>query len=293
MLHKEDSFMTTFSKLQKNLLAGALLLTGSTTVHTLSRDPFFEPFGTLFEELGGAFTPPTKSHDASEKDLKARVKTLQEESKKLAAAADVLAAELEKKEAERSIDPAVSKVTDTYAAVDEAVRGIKRESTSMKRARVTEERAKVPAFKLRSSVDDKDGSFVVTATLPGVEKDALRITVSSEDEFGRERQTLHIKTQQKDAKSPATGSFSSSSMSSSRYINGRREELNVNDGAVEITVDLPQDVSTDLEAVQKNMRFEAGELILSFPCKGERRKRETELRFDSAEGPSTRKIKLK
>lgn len=285
--------VTMLKNYKKALAAGTFFAIVAVPASAFSHDSWLASLDEFFPDFGSAFSAPSKSRDTAEKDLKAHVTKLREESKKLAAAADNLAESLEKKNLDDSTDTAISKVFDSFAVVKESVHGLQRESNSIKRARASEERAKTPQFKLQSNVDEIGNTFVVTATLPNVEKEALRITVSCEDEFGRERQTLRIKAVQKEAQTAQTSGLTSTSMSSTRYLNGRREELTVNDRQIEIIVDLPQDVTSDLEKVQQSMNFENGKLELSFPYKKEKRKKETELRFDSAEGKEVRKMKIK
>lgn len=263
------------------LMLLSLATVGSASVNAFFQGSMFEPFNELFEEMD-PYARPTKSRETAEKDLRTRVKALQEEAKKLEKAATDLATQLDKKSNIEELPAAFDTINDCQAVINENVREIRKEARTMRRAQLREAAKSVPSYSLRSSTDEKSGAFVVTANLPSIAKEDLKITVKTTEEFGTERQTLHVVAQPPTTKSTATGIFTSSSALQSRYINGRREELSVEDGKVTIVVDLPQDASNDLAEVQKTMTLENGVLTLSFPLTKKAARKETELRFTPA-----------
>ena len=267
--------------LGRALMLLSLTTVGSTSVYAFFQGSMFEPFNELFEEMD-PYARPTKSRETAEKDLRTRVKALQEEAKKLEKAAGDLAAQLDKKSTLDELPTAFDTINDCQAVINENVREIRREARIMRRAQLREAAKSTPNYSLRSSTDEKSGTFVVTAQLPSITKEDLKITVKTTEEFGTERQTLHVVAQPQTTKSATSGIFTSSSAVQSRYINGRREELSVEDGKVTIVVDLPQDASNDLAEVQKTMRLENGVLTLSFPLTKKASRKETELRFTRA-----------
>lgn len=273
--------MSKIHNIRKALLLLSLTIGGGSAVHAFVAESFFAPFNELFEEMDIHHAQPTKSRETAEKDLRSRVTTLQEEAKRLSKAADELASNLDKKGTDTNTNPInLATIDESHLAINATLRGIKREIQSVRRARHTESIKQAPAYSLRTQTDEKKELFVVTATLPSIAKEDLKITVKTSDEFGIERQTLLVTAEPKTTKASTPSGFSSSSsITQARYLNGRREELVAENGNVTITVDLPKDASNDLADVQKTMSFENNTLILSFPMTPRAKKKETELRF--------------
>lgn len=277
--------------LRKALVLLSLTAMNGPSARPLARDPFFSSFNELFEEL--EVVQPVKNRETVEKDLQAQIKSLQAEAKKLTKAADELADELNKQDKDRNIDKTLEAVHDSQITVNETIRGIRRAIRSVTRARLIEEVDKKPKCNLYTRTDEQTNAFVVTATLPDIAKEDLKITVNTTDEFGKERQTLRITAQQKTVQATTPGFFNTSAFNSARIINGRREELSVENGLVTIVVDLPQDTNNDLTDVQKTMSFENNKLILSFPVTKKDRKKETVLRFSNKTPEAPLKGELK
>jgi HSP20 family molecular chaperone IbpA len=279
-------------RLRKALILLSLTVIGNYSAKALVRDPFFASFNELFEELD-IHSRPAKSSEACEKELNAQAASLQNEIKKLAKAADDLTSELKKNIKERNTEQALAIVRESQIIIDNTVQGIRRSLRNESRSRVTEEADKTPKCTMQTHSDENTNSFVVTASLPDITQEDLKITVNTTDEFGKERQTLRVSAQQKTTRASSPGFFSTSSFSSTRNINGRREELSVENGLVTIIIDLPQNTHTDLSEVQKTMRFDKNILTLSFPTNKKDLKKETVLRFNSKPTQVSEVINLK
>ncbi|MBM3886588.1 hypothetical protein FJ364_01545 [Candidatus Dependentiae bacterium] len=270
--------------LGKSLLVLSLSIMIGVHAQAFVRDPLFSSFNELFEELdtfGGV--RPTKNRAAIEKDLRSQAKKLQEDAKKLGEAADKLLQETEKEPVHSKLEQALQSVRESQINVNESICDIQRSARNVFRARISEEIDKTPRFNLNSQMNEKGDVFIVKATLPGITVDDLKITVNTSDEFGKERQTLNITTEAKIKAEESTtqGIYKTTSLNSARIINGRREELNVENGSVSIMVDLPHETNSDLSEVSKTMTFENNALTLSFPITQKTKKKETILRFNS------------
>lgn len=291
--------MIRYIKTHKAFLSGLVIAQCLGHASPFYGDSFFGAFGDFFDDFHStaSLLTPAKTLEASERDLKERVKELQDESKKLSAAADKLAQELEKTEGEKSLDPAVDEITDSYLEVQKKVFAVRNESLIRAQAHISKNSPKEdePNYTLKAAYDDENKAFVVRAMLPGITKDDIRISVKSAKKRGVDTRTLHVKAGHKKASIASKSGKASNSrvIQTSRYINGRCEELLLKDGILELFVDIPDDASSDLSTVQKSMRFENDELVLSFPVAQAQTAAETELHFDSEDGAETRKIKLK
>lgn len=280
MLYYERKSMEKIYNIRKATLL-LLALTSNSFLNGFGSEPFFAPFQELFAEMDLAYSQPTKSLKEAEEDLKSRVARLQEEAKRLSNAANELAKRLETKDS-KSL-PDITAVDESCLALNSALHNVKREMQIVNRVRNFDGTKQSPACSLRTKTDDKNNLFIITANLPGIAKEDLKITVKTSDDFGVERQTLLVTAEPKEVKDLSTGSFKRSSTTQSRYINGRREELTSADGSITITVDLPKDTSNDLAEVQKTMTFENNSLVLSFPMSTKGKRKETELRFASSQ----------
>lgn len=284
MLYYERDFMKKIHNIHKAILL-SLTVSANTCLHGFGSEPFFAPFQDLFAEMDLAYSQPTKSRKAAEEDLKSRVATLQEEAKRLSKATEELAKSLETKDLQSL--PDITAVDESCLALSTALRNVKREMLIVSRVRNADGIKQSPACSLRTKTDDKNNLFIITANLPDIAKEDLKITVKTSDDFGVERQTLLVTAEPKALKDLPTGSFKRSTTTQSRYINGRREELTSADGSITITVDLPKDTSNDLAEVQKNMTFENNSLVLSFPMSTKAKRKETELRFAGSQKAPT------
>ena len=279
-------------RLRKALVLLSLTTMDNSSARVPVRDPFFASFNELFEELEPR-SRQTKSSEPEEKDLRSQAAALQAEAKILIKAADDLVSESSKPDKERNIDQALSAVHNSQMTISGVVDEIFQSAHNISRTRLPKEVNKKPKCSIHTHNDEKTDAFIVTATLPDITEEDLKITVNTTDEFGKEHQTLHVTAQQKTMRAATRGFFSTTTFSRMRNVNGRREELNIENGLVTIIIDLPQNTHTDLSEVQKTMRFEKNTLTLSFPMNKKDHKKETILRFNSKPVEITEKTDLK
>ena len=271
--------MNKIRNVRRALMLLSLITTTNTSVHTLFDSPFF--LDDFF--LNDPFMRPHKSLDRAKSDLSADIKALQEEAKRLSKAADELATKLDKNDTMTNLLPSIDTLHDSLTTTREFLSRVGSNIQSVRRAQHVEEIKNTPSYNLQTNTDSKLNVFVVTARLPDAKKEDLKFEVNTSDEFGTERQTLTISMQEKKStQEKKPGLSQTTRVTQSHYINGRREELFIENGNVSMIVDLPKNVSSNLTKARDTMTFENGILTLHFPLDQQETKRKTEWRFNTS-----------
>lgn len=275
--------MKTYRNIRYSLMVASLVAAGSLSAQAPFGLSLFKEFDALFGDFEAVHNPKLREH--AEDDLKNQAELLLKKAQELTKASEALALAVIEKDDAKSVQAigAFAEVKEHHAEIAHVLRGVGNNLDAIRRAKRAESIKRTPSFGLRSFFDEKKQLFVVEATLPGLEKDDLKISVKTTHEAGIEKQELRVTAQLPTTKDVDNQNFQhQASMRQAKNINGRREELVVDDKQVVVAVDLPRDASNDLFEVQKTMSFEANVLKLSFPIVKKERKKETELRFSSA-----------
>ena len=225
----------------KNLRSAAIALFFAVvcTGGAAAMDIFFA-FDDLMEDAVSLGRSQLRVEDAK-KNLTQSVQALRDEANQLAKEADRLAACVEDEKSDSAVD-AYNRVADQAATVNSTLRNVRKDVRVAQQAKRVQAIQEAPQYNLQTKIDEDKKLFVVTATLPGIAQDELKITVKSTDEFGAERQTLRITGEGKKANQKDAHFFNTSTSTKARFVNGRREEISVQDGIVSIVVDLPKEI---------------------------------------------------
>ncbi|MBM3886589.1 Hsp20/alpha crystallin family protein [Candidatus Dependentiae bacterium] len=237
------------------------------------------PFNRLFGVID-AYARPAKNRRDTEHKLTYQIKALEQEAKKLLRAATDLSSTLNKNNKGKDIEHAIEPVVTAQNNLNDTIYGICQSILDLQRARLADEVEEASAYGMYVCSNSTLDAFVISATLPNVAEEDIAIKIQSlKNNKNESLQKLCIKAKrQPDIDQPA-GFLHSEIFKSIRTINGRREELAVEDGNINIIVDLPPNVSNDLLAIQETMTFENGILTLSFPVIKTEQIKEQELKF--------------